>query len=145
MPLREKSWTFFKFPKEYRLHKYIRRGITFLLVMPGWIIFRADNLKQGISMIISMVQVWNPWIFFNDSLFQLGLSWKEWAVLAFSILLLQKVSIMQENNHLCIRDWIVRQHILLRWGIYIGSVLVILVFGTYGFGFQAQDFIYGGF
>ena len=94
-------------------------------------------------MVGSMVRVWNPWIFFNDSLLRLGRGWKDWTVLTASVCLLVKVSLTQER--FCIRDWILNQHIFLRWLIYIGAVVGILIFGTYGFGFNAQDFIYGGF
>ena len=38
----------------------------------------------GLSMLYGMFTVWNPWIFFDDSLLRLGLSWKEWGVLLVS-------------------------------------------------------------
>lgn len=34
---------------------------------------------------------------------------------------------------------------LMRWAISILLIICIMLFGTYGFGFDAQDFIYGGF
>jgi predicted nucleic acid-binding Zn-ribbon protein len=37
------------------------------------------------------------------------------------------------------------QPMLFRWGVYIAAIVGIILFGTYGFGFDAQDFIYGGF
>ena len=50
---------------------------------------------------------------------------------------------MQEK--MVIRDWIEKQSTVFRWLVYLGVVFVIVIFGTYGFGFDAQDFIYGGF
>lgn len=144
-PWIERICCLIRLPKENLLRRYVGRVTTFLLVMPGWIIFRADGLRNGLSMIKSMFQVWNPWIFFNDSLFGLGLGWKEWMVLGISVMILVKVSLWQEYKHVCVREWLAGQHILLRWPVYIGAVVVILVYGTYGFGFNAQDFIYGGF
>ncbi len=97
----------------------------------------------GLSMLYGMFTVWNPWIFFDDSLLRLGLSWKEWGILLLSIYVLWQADIHQEK--LCIRDKILEQPLVIRWGIYLGAIAVIWVFGTYGFGFDAKAFIYGGF
>lgn len=121
----------------------IKRSVTFLLVMLAWIIFRADSLHGGLAMIASMVTVWNPWVVFSDTVFSLGLDWKDFMVLIASSMLLLKISCIQQKRG--VSDWILNQHLFIRWGLYIISIINILVFGTYGFGFDAQDFIYGGF
>ncbi len=117
---------------------------TFFLVMIAWIFFRADNLKIGLSMIKSMFTVGNIWIFTDNSLFSLGLEWKEAIVLLLCLALLFAVGILKEKG-IAIRENILKMHIALRWGIYIGVILFIVIFGTYGFGFDAQAFIYGRF
>jgi len=38
-----------------------------------------------------------------------------------------------------------RQHVTLRFLVCLGMVLFIMLFGTYGYGFSAGSFIYGGF
>ena len=62
---------------------------------------------------------------------------------AAALLVLFAVSRVQEK--MSVRDWIARQHITIRWGLALGCIAVIIVFGTYGFGYDAQAFIYGGF
>lgn len=94
-------------------------------------------------MLISIVTVWNPWVVFSDSIFSLGLDWKDFMVLIAACMILLKVSCLQQKKG--ISDWILRQHLLIRWGFYVISIISILIFGTYGFGFNAQEFIYGGF
>ena len=121
-----------------------QRLITFVLVMLAWIIFRAEHLRDGLSMIRSIFTVHNPWILTNDALFTLGLSGKEWIVLCLCLAVLAIVSCAQERG-LAIRDRILACNLLTRWSIYIGTILFVLIFGTYGFGFNAQAFIYGGF
>ena len=123
--------------------KLWKRLGTFVLVMLAWVIFRANTLTQGLHMCRSMFTVFNPWIFFDDSLLDLGLNWRELNILTFSCLLLLAVSTIQER--LCIRDWIEKQHLLIRWSLIFGAITAILIFGTYGYGFNAADFIYGGF
>ena len=85
----------------------------------------------------------NYWIFWDDSLFTLGLEWKEWGVLLHSMALLFVISYVQTK--LSVSSWILGQHVIVRWSIYIGAVLTVMIFGTYGFGYDAKDFIYGGF
>ncbi len=126
------------------IKKAVQQLAVFFLVMSAWVIFRADGLRTGLSMLKSMFTVHNFWIFFNDSLFTLGLNWKEWLVLILSILLLAAVSRKQENG-ISIRKSVLEKPVYIRWSVYILSVLGIMVLGTYGFGFNAQDFIYGGF
>ena len=126
-----------------RTQIYIRRFFTFVFVMVAWIMFRASGLKRGLFMIYNMFMVYNPWIFFDDSLFRLGLSWKQCLVLAGSGWILIKVSILQEN--MCVRDRILKWSLPVRWAFYLGTIAVIMVFGTYGYGYNASDFIYGGF
>ncbi len=124
---------------------WCRRLGTWFLVMIAWIIFRADSLREGIAMVYKMITVYNPWIFFDDSLLRLGLSWKEWGMLGISLWVLCKVEQTQEKEVLDVRDRILRQPLALQWGFYLAAVAFIMVFGTYGFGFNAADFIYGGF
>jgi len=121
----------------------IKKVTTFTLVMITWIIFRADNLKIALIMLESLVTTWNPWIFFDDSLLNLGMDWKELVVLMISVLILWKVEKTQRKIN--IRENIYKQHIIIRWGLCIGAIFCIMIFGTYGMGFDTKDFIYGGF
>lgn len=130
-------------PKGSMGRNFLQRVGTFFWVMLAWVVFRADSLHEGIGMLSHMAITYNPWILFDDSLFQLGLPWKEWLVLAISLLVLAKVGVEQERH--CVRDWILLQPLAVRWSLYIGAILAIMVYGTYGFGFDAKDFIYGGF
>lgn len=142
--VQKKIYSFFHIPWESTLCSLIRRFITFYFVMLGWIVFRANSLKSGIGMIWSMFTFRNPWILFDDSLFRLGLDQKEWAALVLSLLVLFLVSALQEKG-INIRNWFNQQRLIVRWSIYLVVICSIWVFGTYGYGFNAGDFIYGGF
>ncbi len=134
----------FKLHKASSVRRALQRAGVFFWVMTAWVIFRADSLTTGLDMVMSMFTVHNPWIFFNDSLLALGLSWKEWCVLAVSLLLLAFVERKQERGE-SIRDSILRMPFYMRWSVYTAAILGTMIFGTYGFGFDAQDFIYRGF
>ena len=129
-------------PKGTFAWRLYRTAGTFFWVMTAWIIFRADSLRAGLHMIRSMVTVFNPWILLNGTL-ETFMPYQQWELLTASLLILLAVSRVQEK--MSVRDWIARQHITIRWGLALGCAAVIIVFGTYGFGYDAQAFIYGGF
>lgn len=142
-PVKKTIYDCIKISKDSGLRKSIQTIGTFFWVMIAWIIFRANGLKAGLAMLRSMFTTYNPWIFFDDSLLRLGLGWKEWLVLLLCVGILLWVEQKQETGS--VRDWILKQHLAVRWIIYIAAICGISVFGVYGYGFRAQDFIYGGF
>ncbi|SFA86948.1 D-alanyl-lipoteichoic acid acyltransferase DltB, MBOAT superfamily [Acetitomaculum ruminis DSM 5522] len=141
---REELYEFLNVSAESRKKKILKQIGTFMLINWAWIIFRADSLRLGIKMIKHMFTEFNPWIFWNNQIFTLGLEWKEMMILLFSIVLLWKVGLYHEKG-LSISDSIMKQRLVIRWSVYMIAIIGIMVFGTYGFGFNAQDFIYGGF
>lgn len=131
-------------PAGSKLRKMLEMIVTSFLVTIVWIIFRAHSLKKGIKMIFSIFSVFNPWIFFDNSIFRLGLTQKEFEVLFLAIMILIGVSGLQEKG-IKLRDWFNGQNTAVRWTIYLCGIWSIWIFGTYGYGFHASDFIYGGF
>ena len=142
-PAQMKAKAFLGIKKDSLIEIWLDRIITFLLVMIAWIIFRADSFETGIRLITSIFTVHNYWIFWDNSLLSLGLDWKEWVVLATSVMILFKIERLQKN--VIIRDWILEQPLFFRWGLYLLGIAIVITFGTYGFGFNAADFIYRGF
>ena len=122
----------------------LHRIETFIIVMIAWIIFRAESFKASLDIIVSMFTNFNIWVLFNDSLFELGLNWKECIVLMISIVILGEVSHLQEKG-VKLRNYFSKQNTVIRWLVYLIAIWTIWIFGSYGFGFDAQDFIYGGF
>lgn len=141
--IRKKGYMLLKIEDKSFLAGILQKGSTYLLVMLAWVLFRAASLKVGLKMLGSLFTVYNPWILLNDSLFELGLDIKECMLLLLSVLLLFAVSWKGRTKE--VGNWLMKQHLILRWTVYIGGILLIVVYGTYGFGFDAQDFIYGGF
>ena len=140
---RDRLYAFAGIEKDSYLRHIIKSIGTFFLVMIAWIIFRAPSLKTGLKMILSIFTVRNYWIFWNDTLFTLGLGWKEWGVLMQSIVCLFVISYFKTK--ISVSGWLMRQHLIVRWTLCIGAILIIMTFGTYGVGYDAKAFIYGGF
>ena len=130
--------------KNTGLSLFLKRIGTFILFLLSVIIFRADTLWDGLLLIKNMLTVFNPWVLFDDSLFLLGLSMKESLVLTVSLIILLYVSLKQEAG-VRLRDVFGRQNMAVRWIVYLLAIWSIWIFGSYGFGFDANDFLYGGF
>lgn len=124
--------------------KIIRCIFTFFLVTIAWIVFRANTLYEGLRMYKRLFRFNNFYILFNNDIYKLGLSSSEFNILLFSILILIIISHLQEQG-ISLSTWVSKQCLIVRWTIYIFTICFILIFGTYGYGFEAKDFIYGGF
>lgn len=143
MPLRKRVKNCLKIQEESWFYRLWQRGCTFVLITFSWIIFRADSLRSGLSMIKRILTDVTPWIFFDGTLYTCGIGEKQFLVLLLCIALVVFVEHLQEKG--LVRDRIAEQHMLVRWGIYLGAIALIAVFGVYGPGYDATQFLYGQF
>ena len=142
-PVRNALVRIFAIDRESFSHRALQTGVTFLLVSFAWIFFRAESFGQAAQIIRCMKGV-TLWQLGDGSLLKLGLDTMNWVLLAAGLFFLFA------------RDWCVRrgislrvqiekQGIWLRWILYIGAVLLILVCGIWGPGYDASTFIYSQF
>ena len=119
---------------------------TSFLAMIAWILFRAENLTQGIRMIqlmfekLEFEQIKNMGLVVKVGAF---IGPREWYVLIISVFILLIISIIQSKIE--IRSWLKGKPMILRGVAGAVLIMVVFVFGSYGYGFEAADFIYGGF
>lgn len=117
----------------YRLGQRI---ITFALVAYSWLLFRADGLRAAMHMTRSL---------FTNILdkAQLGAIFaesKDLGVLIIAALVLFVVSLLQQKYN--VRSEIEKQNLWFRWSIYLTLLFVTIIFGVYGAGYNASDFLY---
>ena len=140
-PLSQKLKAFFHVKQEsvgWKLFGILR---TFMLISMGRIIVKAENIRIAYKMIQSVFTTFNPWIWFDGSLFLLGVPQREFYILIFALIILLLVSLLQEKG-ICVRDKIQGQGLVARWGIYYAAILLVLLCGVYGIGYDASGFIY---
>jgi len=130
------------------IYNGLRAMRTSSLFMLSLIFFRAKNFMTGLIMLKNMVTYFNPWVIFDGSLcstdiVDFGLDFKEWIILLASTMVLFAVEVCQANTEL--NELISEQNLILRWIIYYAVIILIIIFGTYGFNYDAGAFIYGGF
>lgn len=137
---RSSIYTKLRLNEEHVLCKVWKTLCTVGLVAYAWLFFRASGTIAAIRMSISAITIFNPQIFWNGRLFELGLDKKDWLVLGLACIVLFIVSLLQEKG--LVRQRIEAQRIGLRWIIYIIAIFVILIFGIYGPGFDENQFLY---
>ena len=122
-------------------HRLAEIIVTFALVDLAWVFFRAPSLKAAWMVLESMFTAKNLWIFFDGSLFKLGLPQKEYDLMLAG-LLVTCLADWAKYKGIVIRQWILRQEWWFRFAAAMAGVLAVLIFGKYGSGYDAQTFIY---
>jgi len=120
---------------------------TFVLVCISRIIVKAPSLAEAGRMLKSVVTSADiAFITGRDgTLFtDYGISRKGMLVTVISIIILFVISVLQERG-MKIRETISRKNIFVRWGLILMLLAIVLIFGIYGPGYNAKDFIYGAF
>ena len=116
---------------------------TFFLVCIGDLFFRAASLGDAFAMLAGAVGHWNPGILWDGSLLTLGLDGVETAIAVLSLLLLWRISLWQRKGS--VRDAIAKRPLPLRWMLWYVLLFAVILFGCYGPGYSATEFIYQGF
>lgn len=141
-PLFDKFGKILRVNKERFTFKVWQIIRTFSLVCIGFIFFRASSTGQAIEMIKSLF-VNNYYEIFKGKIYNLGLDWSDLSVAGAGIILLFIISILKQKYN--IREEISKQHIVVRYFIWIALIITILIFGYYGMGYDATSFIYQNF
>ena len=116
---------------------------TSLIFMGGCLFTVVKDLKSVFLVIKQTFSTFDPWIFWDESLYNFGLNRRNMFVAVLSIILLLIVDAMQERMN--VREAIARRNIVLRWAIYLAGIFAVLILGVYGPGYNVQDFIYMNF
>lgn len=120
-------------------HRIYKVVVTFLLVDFAWIFFRANNFSDA-KYIIKNIFHTNISLFLNPETYKLGLDKQDFELAIVVLIILILIEFFQKNGSI-IKN-INKEFILIRWGIYILGIFFILIFGYYGVGYSAEQFIY---
>lgn len=116
--------------------------VTFILASFAWLFFRADSMGQAVAMIRFAA---SNGVFLQQlrdgSIFMLGLSRLGVYQLIMSMLILFAVDICHERG-ISFRRKIASGNIVVRWGIYLVTLLAFVVLIVQNYGRPAAEFIY---
>lgn len=127
--------------KNFMPFMLINMLITFIFVDLAWIFFRADTMQHAFAVINGIVHMNDAMLLANGSLYDLGLNKPNFIVLIVSFMILLCSDICKYRG-IKLRSVILNANIAVRWTIMIFSILAILIFGIWGSGYSATNFIY---
>ncbi len=115
---------------------------TFIVVLVGYVFDVAPTFEHGMMTIGR---------FFTDQNFErgideintLGLSFKDYILLGICTVTLLVISIIQErHSDTTMREMLDKKPFILRFVLYFICVMAVIIFGIYGSGYAAADFVY---
>lgn len=123
--------------EDMKLSTRIRKCLcTFVIVDFSWIFFVSNGLSHSIDLIKQMISC-----FQTTDIYELGLDRGNWFFLMFGILVLFIVDVLHEKG-ISIYKVVNSQETWFRWGVYLGLIWIIIMFGIYGIAYDASTFIY---
>ncbi len=124
--------------KWYHLFQIIR---TFFLYVCSRLLTAPGELNKSFEILQRIFAKFNIWVLFDESLYDIGLDRKDFSVGILAVLVLWKISSMQEKGTK-VRDKISSYPLVLRWSIYYAGILAIIILGIYGSGHAGNGFVY---
>lgn len=142
LPLKKKINALCKVKEDTFSFRFGQIGITFCLQALAWGIFRAKSLSQVLYYYKQMFTKWNPWVLFNEEIFQFGLDKIEVNILLVALLVLLVADLIKYWKNKSFSQFLMEQNFWFRWVVVIGMIVAIFVYGEYGVNFDSAQFIY---
>ena len=123
----------------FRLFQIVR---TFLIVLVGYVFDVAPTMEQGfqtIGMFFAGQNLAEGW----NQIFTLGIREYDYVVILLGILLVWIISLIQEKHaDTDIRTMLDKKPFIARFAVVYLGIVAVVVFGIYGSGYNAADFVY---
>ena len=120
--------------------KTVNRICTFTLVTLLWSFFVWPDMVTALKMLASVFTTFN-YGDFAQQIGNMGLSLGDWIVLVGAVAVLWFVDV---KRHV-LRNWFLERCAAGKTAVICALALLVLVFGVYGIGFNAEAFIYSRF
>lgn len=128
---------------EKQAYRIFQMARTFLLVCCLNLFDCYSSLSDTFGMFASMFTAGNWQILWDGSLLALGLNVLDYVILAAGVLMLLGVSLLQ--RHGSVRGQLAGRAYPVRFIVWYGLFLIVLLMGAYGIGYDASQFIYNQF
>lgn len=128
---------------EHMLYKIFQILRTFVMVSCLNLFDCYATLRETFSAFLSIFTVHNWNVLVDGSMLKLGMEMTDYIVVCAGILVMFIVSLLQRNES--VREQIARRSYGLKLLIWAVLVICIVVFGTYGIGYDGSQFIYNRF
>lgn len=122
--------------------KYWQCIRTYIIFVVGRCFTAAGGLAGFVAIFKSMLSQHKLWVLFDQSLYTHGLDRQDFWIAVIGIIAILIVDVVHEKGTK-IRESIAAIPLPVRWAIYITAIIIVVVLGIYGPGFDASGFAYG--
>lgn len=122
--------------------RYCKRVVTFFAVAIAWIFFRASGFGSALIYVTRMVTAGFQFSTFHETMRELSISGVEMAVIWIGIILIGVVDWLCNKKKMSLPEVIQEKENVTRYVIFYLLIIAIYIFGMYGPGYHAEDFIY---
>lgn len=140
-PIRDRVVSVLRIDRKSVGHRLVCAGFVFLLVDFSWIFFRAGTMGDAIEVLRQMLPAKNIWILFDGSLYTCGLDRANFTLMLVSIGILLFADCCKRKK-IVLRKIVAEQPCLIRCAFLAAAICWILLFGIWGSGYHAANFIY---
>ncbi len=142
-PARDRVLSYLSVDRQKASHHLLNRVLTFLFVDLAWIFFRAESLEKA-CFILRRCFTFSLWSWFDGSLLNLGLERANLEILFVGTVLLFAVDYLSKKG-IPVREKLEEQNGIFRFVFLLAAVTFIVIFGVWGPGYDAANFIYRQF
>ena len=117
---------------------------TFIVVLVGYVFDVAPSFAQAM-MTFRLLFTDFDLVKGAGQIQKLGLTNNEYLMILVSAIVLLTVSIIREKHEkkrVTLRELLDRKPFIIRWLLIFAAVMTIIIFGAYGSGYNAADFVY---
>ncbi|HCT92870.1 MAG TPA: MBOAT family protein [Lachnospiraceae bacterium] len=102
-----------------------------------------QDVEMTFRMFISMFRDFDPAVLTLEEFAEFGLNWQQYLVVFAGTVIMFLVSLAGRNGS--VREKIAAKPYVVRYGLFVILFLSVILFGSYGVGFDATQFIYNQF
>jgi len=125
------------------VYHFFMRLRTLLLVSTVQMFEYYGSPWEALRMFGTIFTSFRPGALFDGRMELLGLSGADIVILLLCVLLFVLVGRRQKNGS--VREWLMGKNGYMQFAVWFGMFLSVLIFGVYGFGYDAGQFIYNQF
>ncbi len=123
----------------YRIIKIL---ITFALTSFAWIFFRADSINVALEYIARIFTALDPWALTTGFMYNIGLETREMNILLIAVFVMFIVDLLKYKRNIRFENIADNQNSWVRGAVIFALIAAVVIFGAYGYSFDAQQFIY---
>lgn len=140
-PLKDKVSTWMHVDRKSAVMGFIRGLITFVLVDFTWIFFRAETLGDAKAIITAIGTDFSGSSLMDGTILNCGLDLGNILILGMALIVLFISDILKKKK-IVIREKVLASNLWIQDVVFVAVICFLLVFGIWGVGYDASNFIY---